>query len=115
MDAVAEKTRTNAAGLGVMVPLRRTRVLALWLSARPRTWEKFGGRVLHHLIKHSFQGQIIPVHPNRPELFGLVARDNGGSRRSGRRGGDRAAGGMDKTRSCMDSNEDAWRPAFARQ
>jgi acetyl-CoA synthetase (ADP-forming) len=34
---------------------------------------KFGGRVLHHLIKHRFQGRIVPVNPNRPDLFGLNA------------------------------------------
>ena len=34
---------------------------------------KFGGRVLHHLIKHRFEGRIVPVNPTRPDLFGLVA------------------------------------------
>jgi hypothetical protein len=34
---------------------------------------KFGGRVLHHLIKHGFEGRIVPVNPNRPEIFGLTA------------------------------------------
>jgi hypothetical protein len=27
--------------------------------------------VLHHLIKHRFQGRIVPVNPTRADLFGL--------------------------------------------
>ena len=34
---------------------------------------KFGGRALHHLIKHGFQGRIVPINPRRPSLFGLPA------------------------------------------
>ena len=34
---------------------------------------KFGGRVLHHLIRHGYEGRIVPVNPNRPALFGLPA------------------------------------------
>ena len=34
---------------------------------------KFGGRALHHLIKHGFQGRIVPINPKRPNLFGLPA------------------------------------------
>lgn len=34
---------------------------------------KFGGRVLHHLIKHRYAGRIVPVNPNRPALFGIPA------------------------------------------
>jgi acyl-CoA synthetase (NDP forming) len=34
---------------------------------------KFGGRALHHLIKHGFQGRIVPINPKRPNLFGLLA------------------------------------------
>ena len=65
MDAFG---RTSAAGLGVIVAPRSVAVVGA-----SEDLGKFGGRVLHHLIKHGFQGQIIPVHPNRPELFGLVA------------------------------------------
>ncbi len=32
---------------------------------------KFGGRVLHHLLRHGYEGGIVPVNPNRPTLFGL--------------------------------------------
>ena len=32
---------------------------------------KFGGRVLHHLIKHSYGGRIVPVNPRRSALFGI--------------------------------------------
>ena len=34
---------------------------------------KFGGRALHHLIKHGFQGRIVPINLKRPNLFGLPA------------------------------------------
>ncbi|PWC44936.1 acetate--CoA ligase [Azospirillum sp. TSO22-1] len=34
---------------------------------------KFGGRVLHHLIRHDYAGRIVPVNPNRPALFGIPA------------------------------------------
>jgi acyl-CoA synthetase (NDP forming) len=32
---------------------------------------KFGGRMLHHLVKHGYRGRIVPVNPNRPALLGL--------------------------------------------
>ena len=32
---------------------------------------KFGGRVLHHLIKHGYGGRIAPVNPKRASLFGI--------------------------------------------
>src|SRR5271166_5739150 len=34
---------------------------------------KFGGRALHHLIKHGFQSRIVPINPKRPNLFVLPA------------------------------------------
>lgn len=34
---------------------------------------KFGGRILHHLIKHGYPGRIVPVNPRRSHLFGLPA------------------------------------------
>ncbi|MGB7794015.1 MAG: CoA-binding protein, partial [Terrimicrobiaceae bacterium] len=34
---------------------------------------KFGGRALHHLIKHGFQGRIVPINLKRPNLFGFPA------------------------------------------
>lgn len=34
---------------------------------------KFGGRVLHHLVKHAYAGTILPINPNRDSLFGLTA------------------------------------------
>jgi acetyl-CoA synthetase (ADP-forming) len=32
---------------------------------------KFGGRILHNLVKHRFAGRILPVNPNRATLLGL--------------------------------------------
>ncbi|WP_135465867.1 acetate--CoA ligase family protein [Crenalkalicoccus roseus] len=34
---------------------------------------KFGGRVLHYLIRHGFPGRILPVNPNRAAIRGLPA------------------------------------------
>ncbi len=34
---------------------------------------KFGGRVLHHLIKHGYGGRIVPINRNQPQLFGFTA------------------------------------------
>ncbi|WP_342641415.1 acetate--CoA ligase family protein [Rhodoligotrophos ferricapiens] len=34
---------------------------------------KFGGRILHYLMKHGFQGQIVPINPNRATVNGITA------------------------------------------
>jgi acyl-CoA synthetase (NDP forming) len=34
---------------------------------------KFGGRVIHYLIKHGFPGRLLPINPNRPSIRGLPA------------------------------------------
>lgn len=34
---------------------------------------KFGGRLLHMLLRHRFAGTIYPINPKRSELFGLKA------------------------------------------
>lgn len=34
---------------------------------------KFGGRVLHNVIRHGFGGRLLPVNPNRSTLLGLPA------------------------------------------
>lgn len=34
---------------------------------------KFGGRVLHYLIKHGYDGRIVPVNPKRAAVMGLPA------------------------------------------
>ena len=34
---------------------------------------KFGGRIMHYLIKHGFPGTIVPVNPSRAEVRGVHA------------------------------------------
>ncbi|MBY0271591.1 MAG: acetate--CoA ligase family protein [Burkholderiales bacterium] len=34
---------------------------------------KFGGRVMHFLVKHGYRGRIVPVHPNAAEVLGIPA------------------------------------------
>lgn len=34
---------------------------------------KFGGRVIHYLIKHGFPGTLLPINPNRATIRGLPA------------------------------------------
>jgi acyl-CoA synthetase (NDP forming) len=34
---------------------------------------KFGGRVMHFLVKHGYRGRIVPVHPTATEVFGIPA------------------------------------------
>lgn len=34
---------------------------------------KFGGRVIHYLLKHGFPGRILPINPNRATIRGLPA------------------------------------------
>ncbi|MFT8246691.1 acetate--CoA ligase family protein [Roseomonas sp. BN140053] len=36
-------------------------------------YAKFGGRILHHVIRHGFAGRLIPVNPRRDTLLGLPA------------------------------------------
>lgn len=33
---------------------------------------KFGGRVLHHLLKHGYRGRIVPINPRRESLLGIA-------------------------------------------
>ena len=61
--------KTSVAGLADIVAPRSVAVVGA-----SEDLGKFGGRVLHHLIKHRFQGRIVPVNPNRPDLFGLAAK-----------------------------------------
>lgn len=37
---------------------------------------KFGGRVMHFLLKHGYRGRIVPVHPAATEILGLPATAN---------------------------------------
>lgn len=34
---------------------------------------KFGGRVMHFLVKHGYRGRIVPVHPTATEVLGIPA------------------------------------------
>lgn len=34
---------------------------------------KFGGRVIHYLIRHGFPGRLLPINPSRPTIRGLPA------------------------------------------
>src|SRR6478752_1890353 len=34
---------------------------------------KFGGRVIHYLIRHGFGGRLLPINPNRATIRGLPA------------------------------------------
>src|SRR6202000_357984 len=34
---------------------------------------KFGGRIMHFLIRHGFSGEIYPINPNRSEILGRKA------------------------------------------
>jgi acyl-CoA synthetase (NDP forming) len=34
---------------------------------------KFGGRIIHFLIKHGFDGRIVPINPRRKEILGHAA------------------------------------------
>ena len=34
---------------------------------------KFGGRVIHYLIRHGYPGRLLPINPNRAEIRGLPA------------------------------------------
>ena len=34
---------------------------------------KFGGRVMHFLLKHGYRGRIVPVHPTATKILGLPA------------------------------------------
>ena len=35
--------------------------------------DKFGGRVMHYLVRHGFHGRILPINPNRAEVLGFPA------------------------------------------
>jgi len=35
--------------------------------------DKFGGRILHNILKHRFPGRLLPINPNRDSVLGLKA------------------------------------------
>ncbi|WP_068302846.1 acetate--CoA ligase family protein [Pararhodobacter sp. CCB-MM2] len=34
-------------------------------------YRKFGGRILHHLLEHGYEGRVFPINPKRDEILGL--------------------------------------------
>src|SRR5215211_5320662 len=34
---------------------------------------KFGGRVIHYVIRHGYSGRLLPINPVRPAIRGLPA------------------------------------------
>src|SRR5213596_2837282 len=37
------------------------------------TRDKFGGRIMHFLVRHGFPGEIYPINPRRAEVLGRTA------------------------------------------
>ena len=35
--------------------------------------DKFGGRIMHFLVRHGFAGEIVPINPRPREIFGRMA------------------------------------------
>jgi acyl-CoA synthetase (NDP forming) len=35
--------------------------------------QKFGGRILHNVVRHGYQGRLLPINPNRNEVLGLTS------------------------------------------
>ncbi len=35
--------------------------------------DKFGGRILHNLVRHGYRGRVLPINPNRDTLLGFKA------------------------------------------
>src|SRR5258706_7441210 len=35
--------------------------------------EKFGGRVMHFIVKHGFKGTVLPINPSAPTVLGRRA------------------------------------------
>ena len=49
--------------------------------------DKFGGRIMHFLVRHGFAGEIYPINPRRAEVVGppRLSRHRGGARAARRR------------------------------
>ena len=35
--------------------------------------DKFGGRIMHFLVRHGFAGEIVPINPRPREILGRMA------------------------------------------
>lgn len=36
--------------------------------------KKFGGRIIHYLMRNGYRGRVVPVNPRRSEVAGLTAK-----------------------------------------
>jgi acetyl-CoA synthetase (ADP-forming) len=63
-------TRVTASRLSVGEILH-PRAVAVFGASEDR--EKFGGRIIHFLLKHGFAGRIVPINPRRKEILGQTA------------------------------------------
>ncbi len=56
-------------------PMGMDRVIAprsLALIGASEDYTKFGGRILHHVIEHGYEGLIYPINPKRENVLGLT-------------------------------------------
>ncbi|WP_137392170.1 acetate--CoA ligase family protein [Rhodoligotrophos defluvii] len=56
---------------GSVERILRPRSVAVFGASEDRG--KFGGRILHYLMKHGFAGRIVPINPNRATVNGIPA------------------------------------------
>lgn len=55
-------------------PVEIGRVIApesVALIGATEDYQKFGGRILHHLVEHGFEGRIFPINPRRESVLGV--------------------------------------------
>ncbi|SFJ79237.1 acetate--CoA ligase family protein [Celeribacter neptunius] len=45
---------------------------SLALIGASEDYAKFGGRILHHVLEHGYEGQIYPINPKRDTVLGLT-------------------------------------------
>ncbi|WP_403021120.1 CoA-binding protein [Salinibacterium sp. GXW1014] len=65
-----ERASTSHVESAVDALLHPRSIAVLGASDDPR---KPGGRVLRNMVKHGFDGMLIPINPRRPEVQGLTA------------------------------------------
>ena len=47
---------------------------------------KFGGRIMHNVVRHGYAGELLPINPNRATVLGRRAYPNIGAARGRDRG-----------------------------